>query len=162
MRDVNGYYGLMDNGEHTADRTYIFDMPPSANRYWRNFRGHMVISSEAKEYKRHVAQTITIDDHHDPLNRGGGMLLGRVGIRLLFMLADNRNFDLDNRIKVLLDSMQGAVYADDKQVFAIYAEKTIQAKVKGGVKPVERVIVYVFDGARIGDVQPIKIRKVRA
>ena len=30
-------------------------VPPSANRYWRNFRGRMVVSAEARAYKEQAA-----------------------------------------------------------------------------------------------------------
>ena len=37
----------------------ILPYPISCNRYWRNFRGRMVVSSEAKAYKDQVAYILT-------------------------------------------------------------------------------------------------------
>jgi Holliday junction resolvase RusA-like endonuclease len=41
--------------------TYRYPLPPSANRYWRYYRGRTVASEEAKEYKRTVAMLAKVD-----------------------------------------------------------------------------------------------------
>lgn len=92
----------------------ILPPPVSANRYWRMFKNRMVISAEAKAYKEHVA-LIARDS-------GAAMLTGDVSIRL-DVYREAKRGDLDNKIKVILDSLQGVLYADDKQVVEIHARR---------------------------------------
>jgi crossover junction endodeoxyribonuclease RusA len=90
--------------------------PPSANRYWRIYRGRAVVSAEAKAYKATV---------HDEARRAGYRPFGpdvRVKVSLYWYRA-KRMGDLDNRIKVTLDALRGVLYADDKQVVVIHAER---------------------------------------
>jgi crossover junction endodeoxyribonuclease RusA len=92
----------------------ILPPPISANRYWRKYRNQMVISDEARAYKLQV-QRIALD-------AGADMLTGDVSIRL-DVYREAKRGDLDNKIKVILDSLQGILYADDKQIVEIYARR---------------------------------------
>ena len=88
--------------------------PPSANRYWRVFRGRAVKSAEARKYQLHV-----------------GLLAKRAGVRpvsgevavALELYRPQRSGDLDNFIKVSLDALKGYAYDDDKQVVEIVARR---------------------------------------
>ena len=51
------------------------------------------------------------------------MLTGAVGLTFKWYINHNRRSDLDNRLKVLLDSLTGIAYEDDKQVVEINAQK---------------------------------------
>lgn len=86
--------------------------PPSANRYWRSFRGRVVKSSEARQYASAVGL----------MCRAAGLTgyAGDVAVTLRFY-RPRRAGDLDNRIKVCLDSLQGHAFADDDQVTEIHA-----------------------------------------
>lgn len=92
----------------TVELTLPF--PPSANRYWRTFRGRVVKGKDARDYKSNVAEAC----------RGLRESLGDVIVRLDFYRPAKRG-DLDNRIKILLDALQGHAYTDDKQVKEIHA-----------------------------------------
>ncbi len=85
--------------------------PPSANRYWRvGKNGRPYATQQAKNYKQLVwvqmfGQDPIIDkpvyvivDVYRPIKRG----------------------DLDNSLKILLDSIQGFAYKDDKQIKSIH------------------------------------------
>lgn len=88
--------------------------PPSANRYWRNYRGRMVTSAEARAYKDEV-----------------GWLAKQAGIEHLdgsvVLYVDiyrpRRSGDLDNWLKVLLDALQGVAYEDDTEVVELHARR---------------------------------------
>ena len=88
------------------------DFPPSANRYWRNYRGRMVRSKEADHYKEAVGKRCKAS--------GIKPLEGPVALSLTFFRPARRG-DLDNRIKICLDSLNGWAYHDDKQVVEIHA-----------------------------------------
>lgn len=94
-------------------------MPPSANRYWRNYKGVTVISDEARAYKRDAAEIIKAL-HVTPAQ-------GPLAAYLVFYFA-RRGADLDNRIKVALDSMNGLCYIDDKQVDEIHAKRRYDSR----------------------------------
>jgi len=94
--------------------TITLPPPVSANRYWRNFRGRMVVSAEAKAYKEQVAW----------IARAAGVepATGNVAVTLRVYRQAKRG-DLDNSIKVSLDSLIGVAYADDSQIVRIVAER---------------------------------------
>jgi len=89
-------------------------VPPSANRYWRNFRGRMVVSAEARAYKEQAAW----------IAKAAGMepVAGDVSVTLRVYRQAKRG-DLDNSIKVSLDSLNGVAYSDDSQIVRIVAER---------------------------------------
>lgn len=89
-------------------------LPPSANRYWRNFRGRAVVSKEAKEYKEIVGWLCQSVEHP--------RLDGPVSIQMDVYRA-RKSGDLDNFTKCLLDSLNGYVYQDDSQVVEIHARR---------------------------------------
>ncbi len=97
--------------------------PISANRYWRTFRNHTVVSAEAKKFKAQVMSDnypmkpydgdvqLTIE-YHPKTNKDGR--------------ASKTMMDLDNVMKVTLDALKGIAYNDDKQVKKITAWIAIQ------------------------------------
>lgn len=96
--------------------TLTLPLPPSANRYWRNVKGRTLKSREARDYALQVGW----------LCRGADItpITGDVSIEMMIYFPDKRG-DLSNRIKVAEDALNGHVYADDKQVKRILAERHI-------------------------------------
>src|SRR5438045_426392 len=90
-----------------------FAIPPSANRYWRVYRGSPVLSDEAREYKRQVMLRCKV--------AGMKPLDGPLELRVAVYRA-RKVGDLSNRIKVLEDALQGCAYHDDKQISRLVAE----------------------------------------
>jgi crossover junction endodeoxyribonuclease RusA len=86
--------------------------PPSANRYWRIFKGRAVKSAEARAYQVAVSQS----------TRGIERLEGDLSITLRFFRPAKRG-DLDNRIKQILDALNEVAYHDDSQIIKIEAER---------------------------------------
>lgn len=84
--------------------------PPSTNVYWRVFRGRAVLSAEAKKYKATVK--VLLAKHP--------ILSGPVALTA-YVYRPQRSGDLDNRLKVLGDALNGVIWADDKQVVEIHA-----------------------------------------
>lgn len=87
-------------------------MPPSANRYWRKtFQGRVYVSEEAKAYRQEVG-LLTL--------RSPKPLKGQISVTIRFYRA-RKSGDLDNRLKILFDVLQGLVYEDDEQIIEIHA-----------------------------------------
>lgn len=116
----------------------ILPPPVSANVYWRTrvIKGVAMtyVSKEAKEYKAAVATTCREAGIASPI-------IGRVGVGLVLYphrpqdwqrrqrnlgasWDDSvRSIDLDNAIKVTLDSLKGIAFVDDVWVRRIMAER---------------------------------------
>lgn len=87
------------------------EYPPSANRYWRNFRGRMVVSEEARTYKQLA--------YWQAKQQGAICASGPVAVSLHVRRPAKRR-DLDNHAKVVLDSLQGAAYENDSQIVELH------------------------------------------
>lgn len=92
--------------------TITLPIPPSANRYWRNCRGRMVVSKEAKDYKERVGWLLKAE-HCQPIS-------GPIDARIKVFRA-RRAGDLDNFLKVIFDALKGIAFADDDQIVRIEA-----------------------------------------
>ena len=88
--------------------------PPSANRYWRVFRGRAVKSAEARAYQAHVAAIAT--------RHGMRPVCGDVAVTLDVYRPAKRG-DLDNTAKVTLDALKGFAFGDDKQVVELVMKR---------------------------------------
>ena len=86
--------------------------PPSANRYYRVYQGIARRSREAIDYKAEVAW----------LARQAGVepLEGDV-VLTMHIYRPRRAGDLDNRIKVTVDALNGIAYSDDSQIVELHA-----------------------------------------
>lgn len=90
--------------------------PPSANRWWRNVNGRMVTSKAAREYKDRVAIMCAVKLLH-PIAAPTNVHL-TVG-----WFRSRKAGDLDKRLGVLLDSLQGSLYENDAQITKILATR---------------------------------------
>lgn len=93
--------------------TFELPYPVSANVYWRNFRGRMVKSAEAKNYQASAGWLAKAAGVGDPID-------GDVSFSVRLFRPQRRG-DLDNRLKVLIDSLNGIAWNDDSQVVEIHA-----------------------------------------
>ena len=84
--------------------------PPSSNRYWRVYRNRAVKSGEARAYCKVVAI----------LARGIRPTANPVALTLRWCRHAKRG-DLDNRLKVAIDALQGIVYVNDNQIVELHA-----------------------------------------
>lgn len=83
--------------------------PPSVNHYWRHVGAKVLISSEGRRYRQHVAAAVLI--------AGRPTIAGRIAVSILAAPPDRRRRDLDNMLKAVLDSLAHAgVYEDDSQI----------------------------------------------
>jgi len=92
--------------------------PPSVNRLWRQGRGRVHLSPEAREWREEAQWRLRL--------RWGRQeaLEGPVVVHILAVPPDNRKRDLDNLGKSVLDALQGVVLADDSQVRRLLLDRT--------------------------------------
>jgi len=113
LAELGGAIVVKDSPAVTgATMVFVLPLPPSANRYWRMVNGHMTVSAEAKAYKTSAGWAAKV--------AGIDVLEGAVAVTLRVYRAQ-KSGDLDNRIKVILDSLKGVAWGDDSQVTELHA-----------------------------------------
>jgi len=111
----------------TQSVTLELPFPPSANRYWRTTRGKVHVSSHARQYRKLVAQlglVAAFSQHWNPQPDERYLLVAQ-----LHYPTDRRSQrrDLDNCVKVLVDSLEYAgLISDDNQIHAIAVVRAIR------------------------------------
>lgn len=85
--------------------------PPSANRYWRLAKGHLIVSEEAASYKTAVGLICNVAGITPTANP--------VAVQIDVRRPAQRR-DIDNHCKVLLDSLQGYAYENDGQIIDLH------------------------------------------
>ena len=86
-------------------------VPPSANRWWRMVNGRMIKSKAARQY---------LDTVRVPIK--GYYAEGDVMVKIAWYRAAKRG-DLDKRLGVVLDLLQGMAYENDRQVSTLIATR---------------------------------------
>lgn len=97
--------------------------PPSANRYWRNFKGVTVVSKEARDYRDRIARQVSY------LYKVKKDI--RLAVDMLIYPPDKRKRDIDNLIKVTLDALAKGLGFDDCRVDKLFVERF--EIIKGGL-----------------------------
>jgi crossover junction endodeoxyribonuclease RusA len=92
----------------------ILPYPPTANKYWRHARGRTYKSAEAVAYQETVGWQC----------KALGLTPERGDICIMLRLyRPQRRGDLDNRIKILLDALNGFIYVDDAQIVRLVVDR---------------------------------------
>src|SRR5215813_12704862 len=88
--------------------------PPTANLFWRHFRGRVVVSTAARKYRETVKHLCMLDCVQP--------LTGEVGMSVS-VYRPRKAGDLDNTLKVLIDALRGLAYEDDSRIVLINAQR---------------------------------------
>ena len=96
--------------------------PPSVNHYWRivtiSGHGSIALTKHGRQYRAAV-QAVAI-----PAMRSRDEFSGRLAVRITATFPDNRNRDLDNVLKAVLDALaHSGVYRDDSQIKLLIVEQ---------------------------------------
>jgi len=99
----------------------VLPEPPSANRWWRKWKNRMVLSEEARGYKAYVLVLVLgntgLSTKHLPLFKGN------VSVTVAWRRS-RKSGDLDKRLGILLDALQGLAYKNDSQIVRLEATRT--------------------------------------
>lgn len=103
--------------------TYTLPWPPSVNHCWRRVliggKPRTLLSKEGREFKQ-AAVGAVLQQRRGP----SAPLSGRLAIAVTLFPPDRRRYDLDNRLKAVLDSLTEArVWEDDRHVKIIHLEE---------------------------------------
>lgn len=90
------------------------DYPPLGNRFYRNWRGRMVMSPEGRHYKATVA-LLGLQAQAQPYT-------GPVSVAIT-AYRPRKAGDVDSILKVLLDSLEGVAYTNDRQIVTLLVER---------------------------------------
>ena len=101
---------------HGIIDSLILPWPPSANRYWRFVKGMVLVSEEARRYRGTIKKLSLVWKRPQ--------LKGRLQISIQAYPPDNRGRDLDNCLKIVLDSLEKAkLFVNDSQFDKIIIER---------------------------------------
>jgi len=92
--------------------TLILPFPPSSNIYWRHNRGITHRSKEAVSYIEQV-KLLCLERRIRPVSCP-------VAVHIEAYRPARRG-DLDNSLKITIDSLRGIAYDDDKQIVELHA-----------------------------------------
>jgi Holliday junction resolvase RusA-like endonuclease len=100
---------------------------PSANQYWRRHGHVMHVSAAAKAYKDAVAMLTSKYRQQLPHSTATECTFpsGDLSLTVLWHRSSKRG-DLDNRLKILGDALQGCVFRKDAQIAEIHAQRVDQ------------------------------------
>lgn len=103
--------------------------PPPLSRYHVVFNNRILPSKDAKHYWKAVSLACT--------EQNARHVMGRIKMEVISCRDDKREYDLDNLMKAIQDSLTKAgIYADDRFI----DELTIR---RGPVKPTPHIIVHL-------------------
>lgn len=90
----------------------VLPVPPSANVWWRKWKNRMVLSAEARQYKADMRLLV----------RGQKCIVAPAPVRVTVRwFRARKSGDLDKRLGVLLDALQGVCYENDSQIVELHA-----------------------------------------
>lgn len=98
--------------------------PPSANKNWKYGRGQVRLSEKSRSYRQEI-QTLAYTWNPRRIE-------GRLAAHIIAYPPDRKARDLDNLLKVTLDSLQGAdVFENDSHIDLITIRR--DAPIKNGL-----------------------------
>lgn len=125
MSQVNRLSDAIDNdilntyleGNFPQSIEFRLPLPPSLNRYYRVFRGRWLVSKVGREYKEKVKELI----NKNGLDYG---IDCRLKVSLEIAPSRSGEWDIDNRLKALFDSLtEAGFWIDDKLVDELSIKK---------------------------------------
>lgn len=102
--------------------TNQFKIPIKALTYntaYRIYRNRFCLTQEAKNFKKNVQDYLRNNYNNLVCSNKPMVIYIEVGMKT------KRRFDLDNVLKLIIDSFKGILYTDDHLIYEIYCKKFI-------------------------------------
>ncbi len=133
MSEVLAPYGLpLPDTSHLL--TFTIPLPVSLNNaYPTSKNGRRFLSKAGKAFKDETSVIVWLAESDADWEAGDGAL----GIRLMMWFPNKRRADIDNRIKLALDSIAEALGVDDSQFDELHVYRA-------GVSPKPKCVVTVW------------------
>ena len=97
-------------------KSYVIPfLPPSVNSCYRSFRGRVCKSKSYTDYIQRFEEYLK--------GRDTEMIKGPVKVEIAFYKKGARSYDLDNRLKSLIDSIKDKLIEDDDMVVEMICKK---------------------------------------
>lgn len=100
----------------------VLPEPPSANRWWRKFRNRMVLSDEARTYRDETVVAACVEQLGCAWRRAVIPAPRPVALAIDWHRRI-KSGDLDKRLGVVLDALQGIAYENDSQIVKLIARR---------------------------------------
>ena len=95
---------------------WLDGLPPSVNHLYKYGNKRAYINPEARAWKDYAAAAMKFNR----TQRTAPPTRSPVTVKILFVTNDNRRWDIDNRLKALLDCLAKAkIIFDDSQIYAL-------------------------------------------
>lgn len=118
-----------------ASMQVVMPWPPSTNAIWRNVGKRTLLSKEARLYRNRARGELLAQ------GAANAQLDGRLAVRVELCPHDRRAFDIDNKLKALLDALTySRVWLDDGQVDEILVLRSAERREGGQAKVAIRTI----------------------
>ena len=90
-------------------------IPPSVNTCFRTYKGRVIKSKLYREFNKQMEIYFAEKKYE--------ILEGDIKVDIVFYKTTKRKYDIDNRLKALLDSIEGTVFIDDCQITELTVKK---------------------------------------
>ena len=105
---------------------WLDGLPPSVNHLYKYGNKRAYISAEARTWQKYAAAAMKLNYNKNAVPSGAP-----VKVKIRFITSDNRRWDIDNRLKSLLDClMKAGIILDDCQIHRLDMRRE---NVKGAV-----------------------------
>lgn len=109
-------------------------LPPSVNACFRSYKGRVIKSAKLKTFEQQMIQ------HFAEMDRCFTFMEGKLRLTVVFHLPNKRNIDIDNLLKSLLDSLEGIVFENDKEIYELNVSKILNTRESKTFVKVETII----------------------
>lgn len=127
---------------HKLIQLEMYIKPYSANAMYRCYLGRIILSKTARLYRKELKKLIELCMIGQSKIEGGHKMIVDITIYSPNIL----KFDLDNTVKILLDTMQGIVFDNDRYIDEMHTRKVNCNK--------DKIVILVKDTVVVTDSKP--------
>lgn len=108
-------------------------LPPSVNACYRSYNRRVIKSVKLKSFQQQIIQFFDDLDETIPL------LEGKLKVTIQYHLPNRRNVDIDNFCKSMLDSVEGILYENDREIYELNLTKFLNTGSAKTIFKIEKI-----------------------